>query len=130
VRQRDVPAADGVDDGAADRVLAAAGRDVAQELLAPADQPVGLLGVAQRAAEVVDDLVGVAREAVEGVDVRALPGRQQQRREVVGAPVRGVEPAAGLVRRPQRRVRDAGGVELAGAQRPTTGSDSLRARDR
>jgi hypothetical protein len=108
VRQRDVPAPDGVDDRPADRVLAAPGRDVAQELLAPADQPVGLLGVAQRAPEVVDDLVGVAREAVQRVDVRALPGRQEQRREVVGAPVRGVEPPAGLVRRPQRRVRDPG----------------------
>ena len=89
-----------------------AGLDVAHELLAPADQPVGLLGVGQRAAEVVDDLVGVAREAVQRVDVRPLPRRQQQRGEVVRLAVAGVEPAAGLVRRPQRRVGDARRVQL------------------
>jgi hypothetical protein len=71
----------------------------------PADQPVGLLGVGEGAAQVVDDLVGVAGEAVQRVDVRPLPGRQQQRREVVGLAVAGVEPAARLVRRPQLRVR-------------------------
>ena len=92
-----------------------------EELLAPADQPVGLLGVGQRAGEVVDDLVGVAGEAVERVDVRPLPRRQQQRREVVGPAVGGVEPPAGLVGRPQRRVGDPGGVELPDAHGLLTG---------
>ena len=124
MRHRDVPAPHGVDHGPADRVLAAAGRTSRTELLAPADQPVGLLGVGQRRAEVVDDLVGVAGEPVERVHVRALPRREQQRREVVGLAVRGVELAAGLVRRAQRRV----GMPAASSSRALTGRESSRCR--
>src|SRR5437764_589911 len=45
----------------------------------------------------VDDVVGMAGEAVEGVDGSALVRRQQQRCEVVGAAMRSVEPAALLI---------------------------------
>ena len=72
-------------------------------------------GVRQRAGEVVDDLVGVPREAVQRVDVRPLPRGQQQRRQVVRLAVPRVEPPAGLVRRAQRGVGDPGGVQLSRA---------------
>ena len=100
VLQRDVPPPHGVDDRPADLVLAArrprrrrgTGRP-SRPASRPSRASVSVL------AEVVDDLVGVAREAVQRVHVRPLPGRQQQRGQVVGPPVLGVEPPAGLVRR-------------------------------
>ena len=94
------------------RVALVAGLEVAQELLAPGHQPVGVRGV-----EVVDELVGVAGEAVEGVHVRPLGRGEQQRGQVVGAAVGGVEAAARLVGRPQRRVGDPGRVQLPPAHR-------------
>ena len=112
VVHRDLPAAHRVDDRPADRVVAPAGLDVLNELRPPADQPVGLLRVGERAGQVVDDLVGVTGEAVERMDVGALPVRQQQRREVVGLAVARVEPAARLVGGAQLRAGDPGGVQL------------------
>jgi len=114
---RDVPGAGGVDRGGADRVGAAAAVEVVEELRAPADQRrrVGLV-------EVVDQLVGVAGQAVERVHVRPLGGRQQQGGEVVRLAVAGVQPPAGLVGRPQPRVGDPRRIQLPPphADRPPT----------
>ena len=61
----------------------------------------------------VDELVGGPEEPVEGPDRRTAVGRQQPGREVVGAPVQGVQPPAVLDVGTQPRVGDARGVERA-----------------
>ena len=87
-----------------------------QSLLEIAQRRVGLLLPGGRARlGTVDELVGEARETVERVDVRPLPGRQQPGRQVVGAAVRGVQPPAGVVRGSQlgrraARLADEGGA--------------------
>ena len=76
----------------------------------------------RRRPEVVDDVVGVAAERVQGVDVVALDRRQHRRRPVVRRAVALVQPLALGVALLQRRdasssrsiARDAGGGELAG----------------
>ena len=81
-------------------------------------------------AEVVDDLVGVAGEAVQRVHGGPPRAREQPGGEEVGAAVAGVERAAGRVGGPQRRVGDPGGVELSpparhrwrAARRPPAGA--------
>ena len=61
---------------------------------------VGRLGAELPSCGIVDELVGVAREAVERVHVRPFPAGQQQGRQVVGATVRRMQPAAGAGRQP------------------------------
>ena len=68
-----------------------------QEPVRPVAQPRGALGRRQRLGA-VDDLVGVAGEAVQRVHVRALPGGQQPGRQVVGAAVPAVQLPAAAVR--------------------------------
>ena len=63
---------------------------------------------------VVDDVVGHPREAVERVDRRALRRGEQARGEEVGPAVHGVQRPALRVGVAQRRVGDAGGVQLGG----------------
>ena len=98
-------------------------RDVGEEASPQRPSSSGrLLLVGQRRAEVVDDLVGVAGEAVQRMDVRPDVGRQEQRGEVIGLAVLGVEPATPLVRRPEAGVGDAGAVQLpSDAQRMPAG---------
>ena len=72
-----------------------------------------LAAVGRSDAEVVDDLVGVPGEAVEGVHGGPAGRRQQPGGQEVGAAVPGVQRAAGGVGGPQRRVGDPGGVELS-----------------
>ena len=88
----------------------------ARKPVAPADQ-----GGRVRLVEVVDQLVGVPREAVERVHVRPLGRRQQQGGQVVGPAVRRVEPPALLVRRAQRRIGDPRRVQLPPAHGCTPG---------
>jgi hypothetical protein len=73
-----------------------------EEALSEGAQGLGLGGPVQGGAEVVDDLVGVADEAVQGMDVALLPAGQQQGGQVVGAAVAGVQLPAPLIGRSER----------------------------
>ncbi len=87
--------------------------EVGQDLVAPARQLVGALLRGEGRVEVVDDLVGVAGEAVEGVHERPLARGQQPGGQVVRAAVVGVQLPAGLVGRPHLRIGDPCGIELS-----------------
>jgi hypothetical protein len=64
--------------------------EAGEEALTEGPQGGRLPGPVQGGGEVVDDLVGVAGEAVQGVDVAPLPAGQQ-RGQVVGAAMAGVQ---------------------------------------
>ena len=67
------------DDRPAHRIIRTPTFDVREECIAPGAEPVGLLLIRQRRSQIVDDLIGVPREAVERVDVGPLAGWKQQR---------------------------------------------------
>jgi hypothetical protein len=75
-------------------------------------RPLSALVGRQRRGHVVDDLVGVAREAVEGVDVGPSCGRQQPGRQEVRPTVRRVQRPAQPVGGTQPRVGDPGRGQL------------------
>ncbi len=79
------------------RVVTAARPEVAEEALAPVRQGQGALRRAQAVVQVIHDLVGVPGEAVERMDVRPLPVRQQPGRQVVRGAVPAVQLAAALI---------------------------------
>jgi len=70
---RNVPAADRVNDREAYRIGRVSAFDIGQEFFAPRHKsslpPAPLAGVR------VDDVVGIARESVQGVDLTAFGGR-------------------------------------------------------
>jgi hypothetical protein len=68
----DLPALDRVDDCAAHWITGGSTSDVVQERIPPRAEPVRFLLVGQGRGEVVDDLIGVSCEPVEGVDVGPL----------------------------------------------------------
>ncbi len=91
----------------------AAALEIGEEGLRPGVEPAGPLGPVEPRVEVVDDVVGVAGEPVEGVDIGAFGGRQQPGREEVGPPVLGIEPPGHGVAGLQLGVADAGGAQFA-----------------
>ena len=119
---------DGVEDGRQHRVLDRGAVKAGEEPVAPGAQGRRLAGPVQGRGEVVDDLVGVAGEPVQGMDVAALPAA------AAGWPGsrcdRGGHGAAGSARRPRtgsaarrrgRRPVRSGGGHLGQPHRPPAG---------
>ena len=96
---RDLPAQDRIHNRPAHRIVRTPTFEVGEECIAPGAQPVGLLLIGQCRSQIVDDLIGVPREAVQRVDVGPLAGREQQCREVVGLAVGRIELPAPFVGR-------------------------------
>lgn len=109
--------ADGVGEGVHHRLLAGAFAQSGGQPLVEVVEGGGPFAGGGGGAEVVDDVVGVAGEAVEAVDGRAPLGGEQPGGEEVRPAVAGVEGAAGAVGGAQGGVGDTGGVEFAGAHR-------------
>jgi hypothetical protein len=98
-----------VEHGREQRVVDRGTVQAGEEPLAPGAEGGGLASWVQGRCEVVDELVGVAGKAVQGVHVAALPARQQQGGQVVGAAIAGVQlPAALIGRRKRPRLRGGG----------------------
>ena len=89
---------DRVQDGRQQRVVHRHAVEARQEPRGPRGQAPGPVGGGQVGSG-VDDVVGVAAEPVERMDVPALPGGQEPGGEVVAAAVPPVQPPAALVRR-------------------------------
>jgi hypothetical protein len=79
-----------------------------------------LAGPVQGRVQVIDDLVGVAGKAVQGVHVAALPARQQQGGQVVGAAILGMQLPTTLISRRKRLRLGCGRLPEGEAPRPST----------
>jgi hypothetical protein len=110
----------GVQDGGQDLVVGLLAGQPAQEPRGPGLELPGALAWRGVADGGVDDLVAVAGEAVEGVDVAALPPRQQPGRQVVGAAVGAVQRAAALVGLRQPAVHPASPISTRQSTQNTT----------
>ena len=108
-----VPSQARVNDGPADPVLGVAAGEVIEEPLAPANEPFALLGIGEGRTQVIDNLVGISRKAVKGMDVRSLPRGQQQGGEVIGLAVGGIELPAALIGRSQEGIVNTGRVKVS-----------------
>jgi hypothetical protein len=102
VAHRQVEGPDGVNHRRQQRVIDRDPPEAGEQAPAQGVQGGRLGGAVQGRGEVVDDLVGVAAEPVPGVHVAALPARQQQGGQVVGAAMAGMQLPTPLIGRRQR----------------------------
>ena len=108
----DLPTQHRVHDRPAHRIVRTPTFEVGQECVAPGAQPVGLLLIGQRRSQIVDDFIGVPREAIQRVDVGPLARRKQQGREVVGLAMSRIEFPAPVVGGAQLRIGDPCAVQI------------------